>query len=105
MDAKLREYLKKNGVSDQALDQIERGIVPDDPDVLRKRADDDPCANLRKIDEMLKEIKGGLERIEKQSAHRAACARGEALFNADQMNGGAHKGIDLLAALTKGTNP
>jgi hypothetical protein len=105
MDPKLRAYLKSQGVSDEALDKIERGQVPDDPDVLQKRADDDPYASLRKINEMIKEIKDGLERIAQQSAYRAACARGNALFEAGQMNGDAHKGIDLLATLSKGIAP
>jgi hypothetical protein len=106
MDQKLREFLRKKGVSEDDIDALERGEVPDDPDVLRKRDDDSPLDRLRKsvdrmrdddarsleklrqIADQMREIKEVVERIEKESARRAAFARGVALFNA------GHNGAD-----------
>jgi hypothetical protein len=96
MDAKLRAYLKRSGISDEALDKIGRGEIPDDA-ALRKTSDSPVLEKIRQCDELLKEIQERLERIEKADAHRASIARGLELFNAGKMNG--------HAALSKGAAP
>jgi hypothetical protein len=72
MDAKLREYLKRQGVSDAALDKIERGQVPDDDGALRKRGDDSLLDKFRQCEEMLKEMQEILDRIEKSDRQRGS---------------------------------
>jgi hypothetical protein len=90
MDAKLRAYLKHQGITDAALDKISRGEIPDDT-ALRK-TNDSPSPMLEKFrqcDELLREIQERLERIEKADAHRASVARGVELFNSGKVNGHA----------------
>jgi hypothetical protein len=83
MDQKLRVYLKRQGISDDALDKLERGETPDDDGgVLRKGTNDT----------LLEKFK-----------HRAAAARGVELFQAGLKNGHA-VGAALAATLSKG-NP
>jgi hypothetical protein len=86
MDAKLRAFLRRQGVSDAALDQIEKGQVPDGDDVLHKGVDD-PFAKLRECERLIQEIRDGLAKISQTNAHRAAIARGVELFNAGKING------------------
>jgi hypothetical protein len=87
MDAKLRTYLKRQGISDDALDKITRGQIPDHDTALRKQTDSPVLEKFRQCDELLKEIQERLERIEKADAHRASVARGLELFNSGKANG------------------
>jgi hypothetical protein len=80
MDGKLRAYLKRQGVSDSALDKISRGEVPEDDAALRK-GDPPMLEKLRRVDDLLREIQERLDRIEKADAHRASVARGLEIFN------------------------
>jgi hypothetical protein len=86
MDEKLRAYLKRSGISDEALDKIDRGEVPDDT-ALRKTDDNPVLEKMRKVDELLAEITERLTRIERADGHRAATARGLELFNSGKVNG------------------
>jgi hypothetical protein len=117
MDAKLREFLARHGVSEEALDALERGDAPssdvlrksDDPvERLRKIAPDSPAlTKIREIDDMLHGVNGVVAQINetlaaimKADAARGAFARGEALFKAGKVNGTAHALADAL--LNKG---
>jgi hypothetical protein len=94
MNPRVRAYLKREGISDETLDKIERGERAVGDDALRKQANEDPFHDeqIRKIDDLFRQIKEGLERIEKQSAHEAAFRRGVALFESGKMNGTGHTG-------------
>jgi hypothetical protein len=85
MDQKLRAYLKRSGISDEALDKIARGEVPDD-DTLRKGADNPTLEKFRQVNDMLREIKERLSDIEKADEARRSFARGLAL---SKLNGHA----------------
>jgi hypothetical protein len=92
MDAKLRAFLKREGITDEVLDKLERGEVPDDDSALHKQADDNPFADqLRKVDAILQEIQERLDRIEKCDRHRAAFQK---FTTGMPINGAAHA-IDL----------
>src|SRR5262249_50401901 len=68
MDAKLRAYLKRQGVSDAALDKLERGEVPDDDHVLRKGTSDNPLVEkFKQCDECSGKSKSGWAVLKKQS--------------------------------------
>lgn len=89
MDQKLRAYLKRQGISDDALDKIARGQVPDHDSALRKTNDSPVLEKFRTVDDLLREIQERLERIEKADAHRASVARGLEMFNSGKVNGHA----------------
>jgi hypothetical protein len=69
MDSSIRDYLRRQGISDTALDKLERGEVPDDG-ALRKRTDDSPLEQVRKWNDLLHKINEGLKRIEESDVLR-----------------------------------
>jgi hypothetical protein len=91
MDAKIRAFLKREGISDKALDRLERGDVLDDDSALRKQVD--PFADqLRKVNDLLHEIKERLDKIETFDRQRATFQK----FTAGMpINGTGLNGIDL----------
>lgn len=80
MKDSLREFLKRTGLSDEAVDKISRGEVPDDDGVrpLRKGVDNPILEKFNECDRLLKEIQERLDKIEKADAHRRSFARGVA---------------------------
>ena len=64
MDAKLRAYLKRSGISDEALDKIARGEVPDD-DTLRKGADNPTLEKFRQVNDIFAKSRSRLRRHRK----------------------------------------
>jgi len=93
MDAKLRAFLASHGVSEEALDALERGDAPTGPDVLRKGADDSPLAKIALCNALVAEIKQRLDRIERADVSRNALVKGV------EMNGVKHA---AATALSKG---
>jgi hypothetical protein len=88
MNPKLHAYLRRQGISNEAISKLSRGEVPDDDAALRKQNDSPSVLEkMRKVDDLLREITERLERIEKADAHRASVARGLEMFNAGKVNG------------------
>jgi hypothetical protein len=103
MDAKLRAFLKRNGVPDDALDKMERGEVPDDDGVLRKGIDNPVLRKIREVEDLLADIKRRVEQIERADAHSAAFARGVEKFQSAKMNGVKHHdGVHVALAAIAG---
>jgi hypothetical protein len=98
MNPKLHAYLRRQGISNEAISKLSRGEVPDDDATLRKTSDSPSMLEkMRKVDDLLREIQERLDRIEKADAHRASVARGLEMFNNNKING--------FAALSKGSAP
>lgn len=84
MDAKLRDFLRRRGVSDSDLDKISRGQVPDDD--LHKGTDSPVLEKFRECDRLVKEIREHLERIASCDRERAAFKRSCDLTNLNKLD-------------------
>jgi hypothetical protein len=97
MKQSLRDFLRDRcGLSDEALDKLERGEVPDDGKTLRKSAPGDAddsarfhpgFSTVRRAYELLDEMRESLVRIERGDRERAAFARGVNMMNGSGING------------------
>jgi hypothetical protein len=99
MNAKLREYLKRHGVSDDALDKIEEGTAPADPEAtLRKIAPDSPVlAKIQEMSDLIAAIQADVAAIK-----RADSQYPRPVLAAQTTNGHV---LDLPNFLSKGQRP